>query len=223
MNMPGVFSVLGPVMIGPSSSHTAGAGRIGRAAYMLADGQVQSVRFLLHGSFAQTYRGHGTDLALVAGVLGMDLCDPEIKRSLSIAGERGLPYSFEPCELEDAHPNTVVVEMETPDGRKTLQASSIGGGSILITGINGFDTHVTGEYPTVIVSHRDRVGLISGITGTLAAAGINIVALQNARNQRGETAVTVIETDSAPDDGAILRMRSLSGVNSAVFLDRIEV
>lgn len=221
MNMPGIFTVMGPVMIGPSSSHTAGAGRIGRAAYMLADGQVQSVRFLLHGSFAQTYRGHGTDLALMAGVLGMDLCDPRIKHSLSIADERGIRYSFEPCELEDVHPNTVVVEMETPSSKKTLQASSVGGGSILITGINGFKAHVTGEYPTVIVSHRDQVGLISSITGALAAAGINIVALQSARKQKGETAVTVIETDSAPGGAVLQRIRNLDKVLSAVFLDRI--
>lgn len=158
-----MFDVLGPIMIGPSSSHTAGAQRIGKAMYnMIADKQLKAVHFILHGSFHLTLRGHGTDRALVGGVLGMNSYDPQIKNSLEIAKEKGIQVEFEGGDLGDVHPNTVRITAYTTDGQMTsLTGSSVGGGNIEIIDINGTAAKFTGRYPAVIINHYDRLGIIS--------------------------------------------------------------
>ena len=144
-----MFDILGPIMIGPSSSHTAGAQRIGKAMYnMIADKQLQAVHFILHGSFHLTLRGHGTDRALVGGVLGMNAYDPQLKNSLEIAKERGIEVTFEGADLGDVHPNTVRIIAQTTDGTlTTLTGSSVGGGEIEIVDINGTPAKFSGRYP----------------------------------------------------------------------------
>ena len=158
-----MFDILGPIMIGPSSSHTAGAQRIGKAMYnMISDKQLVAVHFILHGSFHLTLRGHGTDRALVGGVLGMNAYDPQIKDSLQIAKERGIEVSFEGADLGDVHPNTVQVIAQTSDGKTTsLTGSSIGGANIEIININGTPAKFSGKYPAVVIDQmciRDSAG-----------------------------------------------------------------
>ena len=218
-----VFDILGPVMIGPSSSHTAGAQRIGKAMYnMIADKELTSVHFMLHGSFHLPLRGHGTDRALVGGVLGMNANDPQIKNSLQIAQERGIEVSFEGADLGDVHPNTVRIIARTSDGKiVSLMGSSIGGANIEIVEINGTAAKFSGKYPAVVINHTDRLGIISHITAILAINQVNIVTVLNSRENKGKSAVTMIETDS-PISAAVKReLESMSAVHSVVTMERV--
>lgn len=191
-----VFDIVGPVMIGPSSSHTAGAVRIGRIAGALLEGEPVSAHILLHGSFAKTYRGHGTDKALVAGIMGMTPSDIRIRQSLEIAKERGLDVVFEKTELEGAHPNTAVITLKDAKGcTVTVQGASVGGGNILISEINGMKVEVTGQQDTLLVLHRDVPGVIAHVTNYIAAQGVNIGNFKLTRSRRGETAMMTIELD----------------------------
>ena len=218
-----MFDILGPIMIGPSSSHTAGAQRIGKAMYnMIADKELTSVHFKLHGSFHLTLRGHGTDRALVGGVLGMNANDPQIKNSLQIAQERGIEVSFEGADLGDVHPNTVRIIARTSDGKiVSLMGSSIGGANIEIVEINGTAAKFSGKYPAVVINHTDRLGIISHITSILAINQVNIVTVLNSRENKGKSAVTMIETDS-PISAAVKReLESMSAVHSVVTMERV--
>ncbi|QEY35249.1 L-serine ammonia-lyase, iron-sulfur-dependent, subunit beta [Caproiciproducens galactitolivorans] len=191
-----VFDIVGPVMIGPSSSHTAGAVRIGRIAGALLEGEPVRAHILLHGSFAKTYRGHGTDKALVAGIMGMAPSDIRIRQSLEIAKERGLDVVFGKTELEGAHPNTVVITLKDAKGRTVkVQGASVGGGNILISEINGMKVEVTGQQDTLLVLHRDVPGVIAHVTNYIAAQGVNIGNFKLTRSRRGETAMMTIEMD----------------------------
>lgn len=196
-----IFNILGPIMIGPSSSHTAGAQRLGLSAFMLANGDIKKVNFYLHGSFAQTYQGHGTDKALVGGVLGMKASDERIRNSIEIARKKGLDFSFIKKDLGEVHPNTVAMEVYKTNGEKIeIMGSSVGGGSVEIKSINGLSCLITGNYPTIVISHKDKVGMINNITQLLTKKNINIVSIKNNRNSRGENAFTVIETDESVCD-----------------------
>ena len=218
-----MFDILGPIMIGPSSSHTAGAQRIGKAMYnMIADKQLVAVHFILHGSFHLTLHGHGTDRALVGGVLGMNAYDPQIKDSLQIAKERGIEVSFEGADLGDVHPNTVQVIAQTSDGKTTsLIGSSIGGANIEIIEINGTPAKFSGKYPAVVINHTDRLGIISHITSILAINQVNIVTVLNSRENKGKSAVTMIETDSPIDMSVKRELESMSAVHSVVTMERV--
>lgn len=218
-----MFDILGPIMIGPSSSHTAGAQRIGKAMYnMIADKQLKAVHFMLHGSFHLTLRGHGTDRALVGGVLGMNAHDPQIKNSLQIAKERGIDVSFEGSDLGDVHPNTVRVIAQTTDGELvSLMGSSVGGGNIEIVEINGTAAKFSGKYPAVVINHTDRLGIISHITSILAINQVNIVTVLNSRENKGKSAVTMIETDSPIEAGVKRELESMSAVHSVVVMERV--
>jgi len=192
-----IFDILGPVMIGPSSSHTAGAERLGRVAKRISGGDFKSVTFYLHGSFASTYKGHGTDRALIAGILGMETYDVRIKNSFDIAKEKGINIEFIPADLGDVHPNTVKIVIHKNDGSDvSVTGSSVGGGSIMVTNIDGDDMNFTGEYPVIIIKHTDKKGMISKISFALAMNGINIASLKVGREVKGEEATTVIETDT---------------------------
>ncbi|WP_432663840.1 L-serine ammonia-lyase, iron-sulfur-dependent subunit beta [Wukongibacter baidiensis] len=191
------FEIIGPKMIGPSSSHTAGAARLGKIAGKLADYDVKKVQFLLHGSFAKTYRGHGTDRALMAGILGMKESDEELKESLSIAEEKGIDYEFTEADLGEVHPNTVKFIIEKSNGEEiSLMGSSIGGGNIKVVEINGLKLEFTGQYPTIITRHEDHPGIISKITKILAYYKINIAFMSVYRQDKGEDAFMVIESDN---------------------------
>ena len=209
-----MFDILGPIMIGPSSSHTAGAQRIGKAMYnMIADKQLQAVHFILHGSFHLTLRGHGTDRALVGGVLGMNAYDPQLKNSLEIAKERGIEVTFEGADLGDVHPNTVRIIAQTTDGTlTTLTGSSVGGGEIEIVDINGTPAKFSGRYPAVVISH---------ITSILAINQINIVTVVNSRDSTGKKAVTMIETETLVDTSVKKELESMSAVESVVTMEKV--
>lgn len=194
------FDIIGPKMVGPSSSHTAGAARLGKIAGKLSDFDIKSVIFLLHGSFAKTYKGHGTDRALMAGLLGMKESDEELKNSLEIANEKGIKYEFMEADLGEVHPNTVKFIIEKSDGTKVeLMGSSIGGGNIKIIEINGLKLEFTGQYPTLITRHTDHPGIIANITRILADHNINIAYMSVYRQDKGQDAFMVIESDDILD------------------------
>ena len=208
-----VFDIVGPVMIGPSSSHTAGAARLGRIARALLGERAVRADILLHGSFAKTYRGHGTDRALVAGVLGMRPDDSRIRHSLELAAATGLDVSITPADIPGAHPNTARIALVGESGRTArLEGASIGGGNVLVTNVDGMPVRVTGQHPTLIVLHRDVPGLIAAVTEVLSRSGVNICNFSLAREKRGGTAIMTIETDGAPDEALALQVQALANV-----------
>ncbi|MFA5523016.1 MAG: L-serine ammonia-lyase, iron-sulfur-dependent subunit beta [Tissierellales bacterium] len=191
-----IFDILGPIMIGPSSSHTAGAARIGKVARYISGKNFNTVTFYLHGSFAKTYKGHGTDKALVAGILGMEPFDENLKYSLRIAEEKGIKISFLEADLGIQHENTVKVVFINDDGSKTeVTGSSIGGGNILITEVDGYKVKLTGDHPTLIVVQNDKKGIISKVTSVLSQNDINIGIMKVRRKKKGVEAYMIIETD----------------------------
>lgn len=164
MSRLGIFDIVGPIMIGPSSSHTAGSARIGFACSRLIKGTIKNVCFDLHGSFAKTYKGHGTDRALLAGVMGIREDSEDLKRAFEIATERGISYRYQEADLGDVHPNTVRITVEEIDGRVIeLTGSSIGGGNIRIININGVPLQISGDNPAIIAKHTGGKGIISAI------------------------------------------------------------
>ena len=191
-----VFDIVGPIMIGPSSSHTAGAARLGRIARNIVGGEIASVVFRLHGSFAQTYCGHGTDKALLAGILNLPPWSGKLRKSFELAQEAGISYEYVPTDLGDVHPNTVEMVITTKDGKvNRITGSSIGGGNIVITQINETSLWFSGENPTIITRHKDVPGVVSFITGLLYHAQINIAGMRVYRSQKGVDATMVIELD----------------------------
>lgn len=191
-----MFDIVGPNMIGPSSSHTAGACRIGKTAYKIAGEDIKKATFILHGSFAKTYRGHGTDKALVGGILGFDPDDERIRDSFQLAEKKNIEIVFLEEDLGEAHPNTAKVIVERSNG-ETIEiiGSSIGGGNIVVTEINGLELEFTGEYVTLIISHVDKPGVIAKVTAVLALYDINIAFMRVYRYSRGQNAFMIIETD----------------------------
>lgn len=209
------FEILGPIMIGPSSSHTAGAARLGRAARHIAQNDFVSVTFYLHGSFAKTYRGHGTDRALVAGILGMETSDERIKDSFKIAEEKGIGIEFIETDLGDVHPNTVKIVLKRKNGTSiSVTGSSVGGGNILIIDIDGDPLELNGQYPVIIIKHKDMRGMISKISFAVALGNINIATLKVGRESKGEVATTVIETDNVVPESIIKEIKNIDGVVS---------
>lgn len=207
----GVFDILGPVMIGPSSSHTAGAARLGKIGREIAGNQFYKVTFYLHGSFAKTYKGHGTDRALVAGILGMDPSDERIKRSLNIAKEEGIDIEFIEADLGYVHPNTVKIVFHYKDKENYyIVGSSIGGGNILITNINGNEVEFTGDYPTILIKYRDQKGSISRISSILSNEDINIATMKVSRE--GNIATMAIEIDNPIKEKIIDSISSLDEI-----------
>jgi L-serine dehydratase len=220
--MVGVFNILGPVMVGPSSSHTAGAVRIGYAARRLLDEEPVRAELLLHGSFAATGRGHGTDRALAAGLLGMTPDDMRIPDSLEIARSRGIDITVGEIRLRDAHPNTAVIRALGESGREIeMTAASLGGGRIRITGINGFATSFSGELPTLVISNRDTPGCVAQVTTALSQKSVNIAAMQLYRASRGDKAVMVIEVDQPVSPDCIAWLENLDGVLRVTYIDAI--
>jgi L-serine dehydratase len=202
-------------MIGPSSSHTAGACRLGELARAIFAETPMHARILLHGSFASTGPGHGTDLALVAGLLGMHPDDARLPRALDLAREAGLTVEFDEVDLGDAHPNTAQFEMTGPDGRTmTVRGSSLGGGDVVVVQIDHFAVEITGDLPVLVVGHVDRPGEIAAVTSLLAEGDVNIASMQVSREQRGANALMLIETDAEIDRVTAERIAKQPGVTS---------
>ena len=197
MSFISVFDVLGPNMIGPSSSHTAGAAIIALLAQKMISPPLIKVDFTLYGSFAKTYKGHGTDRALLGGIMGFSADDTRIRDSFRIAEERGLEFSFTPNEEEtEVYPNTVDISMENEAGRKmVIRGESLGGGKVRIVRINQVKVEFTGEYSAVIVIHQDKPGVAAHITKCLSDMNINIAFMRLFRKGKGAIAYTIVESD----------------------------
>lgn len=210
-----ILNVLGPVMIGPSSSHTAGAAKLSFVARSMLTKPFHHVSFGLHGSFAKTYKGHGTDIALVAGALGIKENDERLRQAFLIAREQGITYDFYEVDLENSHENTVVMTFTYEDGETMeIVGSSIGGGEILIRRIQGFDTELSMNSSTLLIRHLDRVGTISEVTRVLAEEGINIGIMTLNRKARGEEACCTIETDSYLTEKVVEKLKKLEHIKS---------
>lgn len=224
--MVSLLDIIGPIMVGPSSSHTAGACRLGLLARGLVGGTPQAAVLELHGSFARTGEGHGTDKALVGGLLGFRPDDERLRTALEIAEGEGLYYTFEKTTIEDAaHPNTVRMTLERGDRKETLVGSSLGAGRVLITEIDGYPVEVTGNYYTIVAVAADVKGSVSRITKILADHNINIATFKLTRKQRGGDAFMVIECDDSPDASNNSTVRdelvALDWVHWAQALDKV--
>lgn len=215
-----IFDLIGPIMVGPSSSHTAGAVRIGLVARRLLGEEPARAELLLHGSFADTGRGHGTDRALIAGLLGMEPDDSRIPDSFGYAAERGLRFEFGTCTLREAHPNSVLLRVAGSSGRRVeVVGASIGGGRIEIREFAGMKLRFSADGPTLIVQNRDFPGSVADVSYILSRLNINIATFQVTRNSRGGTAVMVIECDAPIEPDVIERIESMPGIIRAVGLN----
>jgi L-serine dehydratase len=222
--MPSLLDIIGPVMVGPSSSHTAGACRLGLLARGLVGGTPERAHIELHGSFARTGEGHGTDKAVVGGLMGFRPDDERIRTALEIAEAEGLDYQFEKTTLggeAEIHPNSVRMTVERGDRRSVMQGASIGAGRIVVTEIDGYPVEVTGNAHTIVLVAEDVKGSVARIAGLLAEAELNIATLKLSRQHRGGDAFMVIEVDESP--GEIVRdaIRALSWVKWAFRLDKV--
>jgi len=222
--MVSLLDIIGPVMVGPSSSHTAGACRLGLLARCLVGGTPDRARIELHGSFARTGEGHGTDKAIVGGLMGFRPDDERIRDALGIAEREGLDYRFEKTTLgeeNEVHPNTVRVTIERRDRSSVMVGSSLGAGRVLVTEIDGYPVEVTGNYHTIVLVAEDVPGSVARIATILAEDGINIATLRLTRKQRGGDAFMVIEVDEQPDEKVRTDIRALSWVRWAFRLDKV--
>ena len=216
-----IFDMMGPVMVGPSSSHTAGAARIGNMGRTLLGEEVARADIGLYGSFAETGYGHGTDRALLAGLLGMKPDDLRIPNAYEEANRAGMAYSFRTVELRDAHPNTALLELTGKSGKKlTLQASSIGGGAIVVNKIDGIDVNFTGDFNTLIVRNQDESGSVAAITSILSQVHINVANMSVNRHRRGGDALMVIETDQHIKPRQVEFLSELPGILSVTYYDK---
>ncbi len=208
-----IFDILGPVMVGPSSSHTAGAVRIGLITKKLLGSVPVKADITLSGSFAATSVGHGTDKALVAGLLGMDTDNIRIPESFQLAGEQKMEFTFSKMNIRDAHPNTALLKVEAASGRTVeVQASSLGGGRIMINKLDGIQINVTGERPALIVHNLDQPGHVAEVTSLMAHKSINIATMNVYRDKRGGYAVMVLETDQNIPDSAVDWLKRVEGI-----------
>jgi L-serine dehydratase len=223
MSGMGVFDILGPIMVGPSSSHTAGAARLGKVARTIAGGEVEEVTFLLHGSFAKTYKGHGTDRALVAGIMDMSPSDDRLRDSIELAKEKGIKITFEEIDLGDYHPNTVKIIIIRVDGKECeVIGSSIGGGNIEIIEVNGNRVQFTGAYHTIITSHKDIPGAVAKVTNILYSNGINIAFMNLERKQKGKNATMTFEVDSKVSKELIEMIKEIEGIEKVILINKAE-
>ena len=213
-----IFDIVGPVMVGPSSSHTAGAVKIGFVARKLLGEPVAKAEVLLHGSFLATGRGHGTNIALIAGLLGMKTDDGRIPNSFAIATEEGMEYSFGEIDLKNAHPNAVMLKLTGVSGKHTeIVGESIGGSLINISSIDGQEANFSGDYPTLIIYNKDLPGRLALVATELARRQINLATLKVNRSVRGEDAIMIIECDDEVWEDGIEWFRQLEGVNKVTY------
>ena len=221
MSFISVFDVLGPNMIGPSSSHTAGAAAIALLARKMIAPPIVKAEFTLYGSFAKTYRGHGTDRALLGGLMGFQTDDKRIPNSFQIARAQGLDFRFTPCTAEtEVHPNTVDIRMKNAAGQEmTVRGESLGGGKVRIARINGVEVDFTGEYSTVIVVQRDKPGVVAHITKVLSDRGMNIAFMRLFREAKGHTAYTIVESDGRLPEGIDAPLRDNPNVRDVMLLE----
>ena len=224
MNEIGTFDILGPNMIGPSSSHTAGALRIAFVAGRMVEKAV-SVKFVLNGSFARTYHGHGTDRALVGGILGYHPDDERIRDSFEHAKEAGVAFSFEENFTDkEIYPNTVDIYVTDKDGSiVSLRGKSIGGGNAVITRLNGVDVELTGNYCTLVVEHVDKKGTLAFVTTVLSAYDLNIGSLRLYRESKGKRAYAIIEVDTNVSNQVVSALKGVESVTNVLVVPAIQL
>ncbi|MES2524642.1 MAG: L-serine ammonia-lyase, iron-sulfur-dependent subunit beta [Gemmatimonadota bacterium] len=220
--MVSLLDIIGPVMVGPSSSHTAGACRLGLLARCLVGGTPERATVELHGSFARTGEGHGTDKAIVGGLMGFRPDDERLRTALDIMEREGLDYRFEKTTLgDDAHPNTVRISLERGERRSQMTGASLGAGRVLVSEIDGFPVEISGNLHTIVLVAGDQKGSVARIAGILADADLNIATLKLSRKERGGDAFMVIEVDERPDESLRDVIRTLPWVKWAFRLDKV--
>ncbi len=220
--MQGIFDIIGPVMIGPSSSHTAGAARLAAMGKQIFGRKPKTAEFYLHGSFAKTYRGHGTDKALVSGAMGFRPDDIRLKDAFILAQENQLTYSFFPVDLGDVHPNSVLMILSDEQGSMKIQGASIGGGSIIISKVDEFSVDISGNYNSLITIHQDKPGVIAAISTELSKLAVNIAFMRVSREGKGRKALMVIETDQTIPIEAVPMLKSISGLENVMIIPALE-
>jgi len=211
--MSSIFDVMGPVMVGPSSSHTAGAVKLGRIARFIFSDTIKKAEINFHGSFASTYKGHGTDKAVIAGILGFKPDDERIKNSLEIAKEKGIEVNFSEVQLRDVHPNTVKIVLSNEKESVSMVGSSIGGSDIKVIEIDNYEVNISGKLPTLWIIHKDRPGMVGVITSVLGSYNLNIAHMQDFRKKKGTIASSIIELDHAVDEYILNHLRNIDGLS----------
>jgi L-serine dehydratase len=220
--MVSLLDIIGPVMVGPSSSHTAGACRLGLLARCLVGGTPERARMELHGSFARTGEGHGTDKALVGGLMGFRPDDERLRTALEIAEKEGLDFRFEKTTLsDDAHPNSVRITVERGERKAVMTGASLGAGRVLVTEIDGYPVEVTGNLHTIVLVAEDVKGSVAAIAKVLSEHNLNIATLRLTRKARGGDAFMVIEMDDVPTEEVRDEIRGLPWVRWAFRLDKV--
>ena len=217
-----VFDIIGPVMIGPSSSHTAGAARLGKVAKIMFGKEIKKAHIYMHGSFAKTGKGHGSDKALIAGLLGMEPDNEDLRYSFDIAKEQGMEFEFSAIELENVHPNTVRIILNGENDEKlTMEGSSVGGGCILVYKLNNYEVNLNFENPSIVVVHTDHPGVIAKVTDELYKYGVNICDFHLSRKSKGGEALMTIGMDSMPDCKIAEDISAIDFVRAVNLLDRL--
>lgn len=219
MKYRSVFDIIGPIMLGPSSSHTAGAARIGLLARKLFIDEPEAIKVHFFGSFAQTYHGHATDIAVIGGILNMDVADENLPRSLEVAKEKGIDVEFIREEAIPEHPNTVTLELFKGDDHLSVTGISLGGGAVQIVDYSGFPLKLSGENPTLLILHKDAYGTIAAVAQCLVQEHINVAHMEVSRLVKGDQALMVIETDEMPDRDTIVRIEVQKHVQKVVVLE----
>ncbi len=217
-----LLNILGPVMIGPSSSHTAGAARIGRIALRLLGEPVARAEIYFHGSFAKTGSGHGTDRAVVGGLMDMDTSDERLRKSIKLAKEAGMEIEFRSIVLKNAHPNSVKLELTGITGKKLeMVAASVGGGSVEVCELNQMPISFDATAHTLIISQFDAPGIIASVSSLMAGAAVNISAMRVAREAIGKEAIMIMELDNLPDPAIIAALRTMNYITGVTLLEKI--
>ncbi len=219
MKYRSVFDIIGPLMIGPSSSHTAGAVRLGQLARKLFGQEPEQADIHFYGSFAYTYRGHATDVAILAGLLGLETFDPRIPQAFELARSRGLRFQFQTEAAVPEHPNTAKMVLQAGDRRISVVGASVGGGLVQITQVDSFHLRLSGEAPALLIFHRDAYGTIAPVTQQLAENCINISHMEVSRSERGRDALMVIETDQQVPEDVLALIAAQPNVNKVIKLD----
>ena len=218
-----LLDIIGPIMVGPSSSHTAGAVKIGLVSRKLMVEKIVKADIYFHGSFLATGKGHGTDKAVVAGLLGIAVDDSRVPFSYEVAKQEGMEFEIHGIDLGDAHPNTVKLNLTGESGKKIeVIAASIGGGQIEVCEIDGLSASFGGNYPTIIVNHKDIPGRVTAVTASLSDNGINIASMKLYRTVRGGDAVMIIECDQEVPVKSIQFLEELEGIVKVTYLSLLE-
>ncbi|HTX71776.1 MAG TPA: L-serine ammonia-lyase, iron-sulfur-dependent subunit beta [Rectinemataceae bacterium] len=220
----GILDIFGPVMIGPSSSHTAGVARIAFLARKILPSPLDRARVTFYGSLARTYKGHGSDKAAIAGLLGILPEDERLAFAPELARREGLAIEILPVfdGPERYHPNTAVVELWSGDRYLRVRAASVGGGEIRLQSIHGFEADLDGSLDAILALHHDEPGVIAHVATMLAASGFNIASMASHRKEKGDVALLIVELDGAVPTGVTEALLAVPGIRDVVYVPSIK-